>query len=132
MNELIQLLNHLKKCGAPAYITKKIEDAIEKRAMRIHRHEKEIRELVEEQEKLAQRKKEDNDFNFLILLFLLMMIESDSDEDEISITDLVKNKDQIFKPFLGKKGGKSKGAVAVAASKPAEEDKTKRRGRPKF
>jgi hypothetical protein len=89
MKELMELLQTLKLEGAPAKVIQEIELIIERRALRIKRHEEEIRRWIwEKEQQQAQQKKDKKSFGFLLLLFLLLLLDSDKPEDEFCIYDL--------------------------------------------
>jgi hypothetical protein len=86
MKELMELLQTLKSEGAPDKVIQEIEQIIERRALRIKRHEDDIRRWIAEREQ--QQKKDKKSFDFLLLLFLLLLLDSDKPDDEFCIHDL--------------------------------------------
>jgi len=89
MKELIELLQTLKSKGAPAKVVEELEMLIEKRALRIMRHEEEIREWAKQKDEQDKLKKEGGDeLNFLLIMLLMLIMNSNRETDEFQFSDL--------------------------------------------
>lgn len=89
MHELQLLLADLKEECAPANIIKKLEDLIEKRAMRILRDGDEIRAFVEKRMETQRKDQKTLETNAILMFFLLILI-GESHNDEIGFADIFK------------------------------------------
>lgn len=85
----MELLKMLRSRGAPDNVVKDLEKLIEKRALRIIRHEEEIREWTKQKDEQDKLKKEGGDeLNFLLIMLLMLIMNSERETDEFQFSDL--------------------------------------------
>ena len=106
MKELQDLLERLTEAGAPARVIEELEMLIEKRALRILRHEEEIRRWYgdKEKERIRLKQEKDEDFDLLLVMLLILILDSDRATDEFRMIDLMpfiqdrQQKDSLAEP----------------------------------
>lgn len=86
MEELLKLLKNLQDAGAPTWAIKKLEQLIERRALRIKRHDAEVQAWQHREQETRDKNKGKD---WLILFLLLLMLESDNEDDEFTLSDML-------------------------------------------
>lgn len=86
---LNELLYWLKKEGAPAHLVERIERAIERRALRIARHEQEIRRWLDERRQADDERARTPDM--LLILLMILLLEADREDDGFGLGDLFRS-----------------------------------------
>lgn len=98
---LSELLQWLKSEGAPDDVVRSLESKIERRRLRIERHEHQVKEWIERQKKKEKDDKDDrrNNDNMWLVLMLILLLEDDTDDDEFSLNDLLPDqRGSLMKP----------------------------------
>lgn len=87
---LSELLQYLKNEGAPDAVVDELMRTIERRHLRIERHEQQIREWLDQQKKKEKDDKDDRRrHDMWLILMLILLLADDREDDEFGINDLL-------------------------------------------